>query len=182
MKKILSILVICFLCVSLTTPAFAKKLIKENKFDSIIKSNNIGNTATIAISIKNAKTGKVIYETDQDKLLHPASTLKLFSTTAAIDALGTDYCFRTQLFLDSQNNVYIKLGADPLLTSSDLKYLIRNLKNQNHKVVNNVYIDDSIIDNVEWGTGWMWDDDTYPNMAKFSAYNIDENIININLP
>ena len=36
-----------------------------------------------------------------------------------------------------------------------------------------------IIDNAEWGIGWMWDDTTNKRMQKFSAYNVDNNLVNI---
>lgn len=45
----------------------------------------------------------------------------------------------------------------------------------------NIYIDSSIFDNVEWGEGWQWDDEMNPLMPKFSAYNIDENLLNIEI-
>ncbi len=181
MKNILKALSICILSLALVSPALAKSVLKENKFDKIIKSNEINKTATIAVSIREAKSGKVIYENEQDKLLNPASTLKLISSVAAIDTLGKDYCFKTQLLIDKDSNVYIKLGADPLLTSNDLKVLIKSLRNKQYKSVNNVYIDDSIFDNVDWGTGWMWDDNTNPYMTKFSAYNLDNNVLKINV-
>ena len=154
---------------------------KDPSFDSVIKYSSLDKTSTIAVSVKDAKSGNVVYEYNEHKLLHPASTLKLFSTVPAVEALGQDYSFKTQLFVDKSNNIYIKLGADPLLTSIDLKYLVRNLRTQNLKTVNNIYIDDSIIDNVEWGTGWMWDDEVNPLMPKFSAYNLDDNLLKINV-
>lgn len=182
MKKLLKLLLTCFVLSLFIMPSFAKNLvIKENKFDSLIKASTFNKTSTIAVSIKEVNSGNVEYEYNQDKLLNPASTLKMFSTPVAIDALGNDYCFKTQLYIDKNNNLYIKLGADPLLTSLELKHLIRNLKIQNRKTLNNIYIDDSIIDNIDWGTGWMWDDETNPFMPKFSAYNLDENIFKISV-
>ncbi len=180
MKNFVKFLITCFVFSLFVIPAQAKVVkTKESVFANAVKASSLDKMATIAVSVKDAKTGSVVYEYNQNKLLHPASTLKMFSTPAAIDILGKDYLFKTQLYLDKSNNLYVKLGADPLLTSTDLKYLIRNLKNQNIKVINNVYIDDSIIDNVEWGTGWMWDDETNPYMTKFSAYNLDDNTFKI---
>lgn len=182
MKNIVKILITCFAFALFVSPTFAKVIkIKESPFDSAVKNSALNSTSTIAVSVKEVATGHVVYEYNQHKLLHPASTLKMFSAPAAVDVLGKDYLFKTQLYLDSYNNLYVKLGADPLLTSIDLKHLVRNLRNQNLKNINNVYIDDSIIDNVEWGTGWMWDDETNPYMPKFSAYNMDDNIFKINV-
>lgn len=51
----------------------------------------------------------------------PASTLKLVTSSAALNTLGSDYEFSTKLYKSSNNDLYLKLGADPFLTSSDLK-------------------------------------------------------------
>ncbi len=38
-----------------------------------------------------------------------------------------------------------------------------------------LYIDDSAINDIPWGTGWMWDDENNPYMPKYNSYNIDRN-------
>ena len=43
-------------------------------------------------------TGEVLYERDADKLFAPASTTKLYSVAAALDALGADYRFETPIY------------------------------------------------------------------------------------
>ena len=35
------------------------------------------------------------------------------------------------------------------------------------------------MDGIEWGVGWMWDNDTNPLMPKYSAFNLDQNLIKI---
>ena len=43
-----------------------------------------------------------------------------------------------------------------------------------------IFIDDRVLDSKTWGEGWQWDDDLNPSMPKFSAYNLDGNLIKIN--
>lgn len=150
-------------------------------FDNIIKKSQLNETATISVSVKNAKTGKVLYEYNQNKYLHPASALKLFTMAAAYDQLGGDYQYRTQLFKDKNNNIYLKLSGDPTLTTSDLTNLFKELKSKYKINVNDVVIDPTVIDNSQWGTGWMWDDDTSKYLPKYSPFTINGNIINISL-
>lgn len=150
-------------------------------FDNIIKKSQLDETATISVSVKNAKTGKVLYEYNQNKYLHPASALKLFTMAAAYDQLGGDYQYRTQLFKDKNNNIYLKLSGDPTLTTSDLTNLFKELKSKYKINVNDVVIDPTVIDNSQWGTGWMWDDDTSKYLPKYSPFTINGNIINISL-
>lgn len=156
----------------LTQVAFAKKL----DLDSTVKNSNINKTAIIAVSVKNAKTGEVEYEYNQDKLLHPASVLKLITLPVSLDALTPNYTFETKFALDNNNNLFIKLSADPALTSTQLKQAVNCIP---QKELNNLYIDDKVLDRYEWGIGWMWDDETNPRMAKISPYNLNQNILNV---
>lgn len=149
--------------------------------DRIMKSaSELDKTSVIAISVKDAQTGSVEYEYNPKKLLHTASTLKLFTTAAAMETLGDDYNFTTAIYKHN-NDLYIKLGADPLLTTEGLKTLIKDLRSEGQRDFNNVYFDDSIFDRQEWGTGWMWDNDTNPLMPKFSSYNLDNNTLRVNV-
>ena len=160
---------------------FAAQIAGAKDFDNIIKKSQLDETATISVSVKNSKTGKVLYEYNQNKYLHPASALKLFTMAAAYDQLGGDYQYRTQLFKDKNNNIYLKLSGDPTLTTSDLTNLFKELKSKYKINVNDVVIDPTVIDNSQWGTGWMWDDDTSKYLPKYSPFTINGNIINISL-
>ncbi len=156
----------------LTQVAFAKKL----DLDSTVKNSNLNKTATIAVSVKNAKTGEVEYEYNQDKLLHPASVLKMITLPVSLDALTPEYVFETKFAVDGNNNLFVKLSADPALTSTQLKQALSSIP---QKELNNLYIDDRVLDRYEWGIGWMWDDETNPRMAKISPYNLNQNILNV---
>jgi D-alanyl-D-alanine carboxypeptidase/D-alanyl-D-alanine-endopeptidase (penicillin-binding protein 4) len=55
-------------------------------------------TAHIGYRFVDLKTGEVVIERDSEKLFAPASTTKLFSTAAALDALGVDFRFHTPIY------------------------------------------------------------------------------------
>lgn len=178
MKNIFKILTLFFVLMFSINSSFA---ISVGKIDKTIKKSRLSESATVAVSIRDVATGDVVYEVNQNKLLHPASTLKIFSTYEALNVLGTDYFFKTQFYKDSENNLYIKLGADPLLTRAQLKQAFVDLKNAGHTSFNNLYFDDSIIDKKEFPVGWMWDDDVKEETPKVSAYNLDGNVFKINV-
>lgn len=139
------------------------------------------NKSAIAVSIKEAKTGNEVFAMNQNTPMLPASTLKLVTTYAALNTLGRDYNYSTSLYKSTNNDLYIKLGADPFLSSSDLSKLFQTAKEKNIIAPKNVYIDSRIFDSVEWGEGWQWDDDLNPLMPKFSAYNLDGNLLKIEI-
>jgi len=137
------------------------------------------NKSVISVSVKEISGGKKIYSHNASRQLAPASTLKLVTYSAAKDVLGDNFEYKTSLYKSTNNDLYIKLSGDPLLKSSDLKTLFATAYKKNILEPKNLYIDDSIFDSVEWGEGWQWDDALNPLMPKFSAYNLDGNLINV---
>ena len=113
--------------------------------DDVINSNAQFKPAIIAISVKDAKTGAVIYEKNSKSLTHPASTLKIITSSAALDYLGKNYKFKTGIY-KSGDKTYLKVGADPLFSYADLYSLISQYKSKNTGTIKNFVIDDTIID------------------------------------
>ncbi|MCR5260248.1 MAG: D-alanyl-D-alanine carboxypeptidase/D-alanyl-D-alanine-endopeptidase [Candidatus Gastranaerophilales bacterium] len=174
MKNIFKIFIALLFLSGMAQTVFA------NGVNTLIKESKLDTTSTIAVSVKDAESGKVVYQYNEKKLLHPASTQKVFTVFPALDVLGEDYLFRTEFYV-YDGNLIVKLGADPLLTSLDLKEAAKAIKALGYNHFKNVYFDDSVMDNVEWGVGWMWDDGTNKLMPKFSAYNLDGNLVNISV-
>src|SRR5262245_63734743 len=54
------------------------------------------------VLVVDAKTGNTIYERNPDKLFTPASTTKLYSTAAALAALGPQFKFETPVYRRGQ--------------------------------------------------------------------------------
>ncbi len=171
MKKILVTLLSIIITTSTANAMSINKAIRESNI----------NKSAIAVSVRDTKTGKVLYELNSKKPMIPASTLKSVTYTAVLDLLGEDYSFETGLYKNANNELFLKLGADPYLKSSDLKSLLKSAKEQGIEEPNSLKIDDTIIDNIEWGEGWQWDDALNPLMPKFSAYNLDKNLLKIDV-
>lgn len=148
-----------------------------NRIDSIIKRSKINDSSTIAVSVRNAKTGGEIYAYNQNKLMNPASALKVFTMKPVYDLLGSDYKFKTSLYKDKKNNLYIKLAGDPSFSTQKLTELLKNNKGE----VNDIVIDPYATDYVEWGIGWMWDDDVSPYFPKYSPFTINNNMIKVDI-
>lgn len=172
MKKFLCILSL-FIFGNFFLTACAVDNIKTVLAESSIKKD------TISISIKDTETGKTVYELNEHRLVSPASTQKIVTLAASLWTLGPDYNFTTDLYKDTNNNLYLKLGADPYLREKDLKKLMDDAKNKKILTPKNIYIDDYIVDGVTWGEGWQWDDDLNYLMPKFGAYNLDGNLLYI---
>ena len=150
----------------------------SNPINTTIANSNV-NKGGVAVSVRDVETGKVVFSYNEKKPSVPASTLKIVTTSASLDILGKDYNFSTKLYKNTNNELYLKLGADPFLASTDLNKMFNTAKSKNIIEPKALYIDDTIFDNVEWGEGWQWDDDLNPLMPKYSSYNLDKNLLSI---
>jgi D-alanyl-D-alanine carboxypeptidase/D-alanyl-D-alanine-endopeptidase (penicillin-binding protein 4) len=92
--------------------------------------------------VVSAPDGRTLAAVHADLPLIPASILKLLTTLAALEKLGPNYRFRTDFYLDSQNNLKIKGYGDPLLISEALKVIAKHLATL-VAVVHDLVLDDS---------------------------------------
>ena len=169
MKKFLNLVFALILTVTTANAENINKAISDSRI----------NKGAVSISVRDAETGKILYELNSDKPVSPASTLKSITLAAALNELGKDFEFSTELYKNTNNELILKLGADPFLKANDLKTLLKTAHEKNIIEPKAFFIDDTIIDQTEWGEGWQWDDDLNPLMPKFSAYNIDNNLLKI---
>ena len=179
MKKIIKLLTTFIVLLGFISVAQARPF--ENPITSAIKKSDISSSALIGISLKEITTGRKIYEFNSKTPMTPASIQKIATLLPAMDILGKDYEFKTQIYKNKDSNIYIKLGADPYFSSADLKGMIGSLVACKIFAPKAIYIDDSILDSNEWGEGWQWDDDLNPLIPKFSSYNMDSNLLTINV-
>lgn len=168
MKKIISLLL---------AMAFTISAASAESLHKTLSSLGV-NKSAVAIYIKDVNSGNVVFSMNEKAPMLPASTLKIITSSAAVDTLGADYKYKTQLYKSTNNDLYLKLSGDPLLESSDLDKLIESA-NSKSIVPKNFYVDDSVFDKTEWGEGWQWDDSLNPLMPKFSSYNINKNLLKV---
>ena len=139
--------------------------------------------ATTGISIRNASTGEIIYSNLGDTRVHPASVMKLLTGAAALETLGEDYTFKTELFMDGRiengvlhGNLYLRGRGDPTLTKNDLQAFASELKAKGiNSVAGNVYGDDTWYDNIRLSQDLNWSDELYYTGSQVSALTLSPN-------
>ena len=140
-----------------------KKL--QADIDAVLQ-DTLFTTASIGIKVVAVETGEVIYGKNMHvNYIIPASTTKLFTAATALAKLGADYRFETTLYIDTDanaeivNNVYLKGKADPVLQRDELVKLADALLQTGvQSIQGNIVIDETYLDRVPEGPGWMWDD------------------------
>jgi len=91
-------------------------------------------------------TGKVLFSKNADRMLIPASILKIYTALVALHYLGPGHRFVTEFYLDGNGNLKIKGYGDPLLVSEALSTIAEELGSKNGpglKGFNDLVMDDS---------------------------------------
>ncbi|WP_116107202.1 D-alanyl-D-alanine carboxypeptidase/D-alanyl-D-alanine-endopeptidase [Lewinella sp. IMCC34191] len=149
--------------------------------------------ATVGIAVREVASGNHLAGYNADLSLIPASTQKLLTTAAAMDILGADYRFRTQLIAGGEVNdgtlsgdLYVIGGGDPTLGSpymdgvADLDAVLDNWvaavrKRGIRRITGTVVGDGSYYDSAGTGRGWPWADLGNYYGAGVHGLNINEN-------
>lgn len=136
----------------------------QAEIDSVLQ-DALFTSAHIGIKAVAVKSGEVLYAKNAHKLHHPASTMKLITAAAALAKLGPDFRFETTLYADAidnghvKGNVYLKGKANPVLQEGGLAEMVNALREAGvHSVSGGIVVDETYLDSVREGPGWMWDD------------------------
>lgn len=159
------------------TPAFNKynsSRITEfwQQIDDIFNDPNF-NSASWGVVIKSLETGEYLYKRNEDKLMVPASNLKLFTTSAGLMLLGKNYRYKTSLFMNGnlegsvlKGDLIIQGSGDPTISGrfhEDDAYKVFNdwadtlLSRGVEEITGNLIGDDKMFDENGLGEGWSWD-------------------------
>jgi D-alanyl-D-alanine carboxypeptidase/D-alanyl-D-alanine-endopeptidase (penicillin-binding protein 4) len=131
--------------------------------------------ALVSILVKDAKNGQLIFSRNANKLLAPASNMKLFTAAAALYYWKPNHRFETAL-LQNNHDYYIKFGASPSLTTENLSALIRHLKTTEHtKIKGNIVLDTTRFKAPYVPNGVSYDDMGWYYAAPDTAIILDEN-------
>jgi serine-type D-Ala-D-Ala carboxypeptidase/endopeptidase (penicillin-binding protein 4) len=121
-------LLILFICSASSVRAQTKTNSIDVAISALAKDASLKN-ASISFVVKDLDSSVIISEYNPNLSLPSASTMKVVSTAAALDILGSYMKFETKImydgYIDSNNvlngNIYIKGGGDPTLGSKYFK-------------------------------------------------------------
>ena len=145
----------------------------RNKINKIIENSEID--LNMSIQVISLKDNKVIYDYNSQKLLMPASTNKLYTCAAALHFLEKDHQFGTDVFSNTKNLI-LKGGGDPDLSIKELDSLALEVSKK-YKNIDTLFIDDTFLDSLNYGEGWMWDEGPWWYAAPISALSVNDNCI-----
>ena len=133
--------------------------------------------------VRDARSGSTLYQHNPRTRLVPASNLKLLTTAAAMDVLGPQYRFSTQLLSDGSQqgerltgNLYLRGLGDPTTQFADYQALAAKLASQGvRQVQGDLVFDDTWFDAERLGVDWAQDDESTYYGAQISALTVSPN-------
>src|SRR5699024_9944839 len=145
------------------------------KMDEVLLDERLDGTVT-GVSVRHADTGELLYSRDGDKRLRPASNMKLLTASTALEILGPNYQFETEVLTDEarlgvvmHGNLYLKGKGDPTLMKEDLDAFAKDLKDKGiQRIEGNIIGDDSWYDDVRLSQDLNWSDEPFYTGAQVS--------------
>ncbi|WP_297099544.1 D-alanyl-D-alanine carboxypeptidase/D-alanyl-D-alanine-endopeptidase [uncultured Draconibacterium sp.] len=178
---------------------FSGQILAQNSFKSsvekLLQQDNYKN-ASVGMNVIDLNSGETVFSLDPNKLLVPASTMKMITSGTALEILGAEYRFKTQISYTGKidkngvldGDLVLIGGADPALGSEYfqdhyfefLKNWARQVKASGiTKVKGDLILDDGIYDTERIPDSWVWGDIGNYYGAGPSAFTVFDNMYRI---
>ncbi|WP_372651260.1 D-alanyl-D-alanine carboxypeptidase/D-alanyl-D-alanine-endopeptidase [Draconibacterium sp.] len=175
------------------------QILAQNSFESAVETllqQDDYKNASVGMNVVDLNSGETIFSLDPNKLLVPASTMKMITSGTALEILGADYRFKTQIAyigkIDKDGvldgDLVLIGGADPALGSEYfqdhyfdfLKNWAKQVKASGiKKVEGNLILDSGIYDSERIPDSWVWGDIGNYYGAGPNAFTVFDNMYRI---
>ena len=125
-------------------------------------NDKILDAGDVSLMVYDLTADILLFKHRAHKSVRPASVQKVLTSVVALDCLGSDYTFDTELFEmrdDVSCNLFVKGRLDPLFDDADALRMANSVVPGT--VIDTLFADCSFSDSLYWGSGWVWDDNPY---------------------
>jgi D-alanyl-D-alanine carboxypeptidase/D-alanyl-D-alanine-endopeptidase (penicillin-binding protein 4) len=151
--------------------------------------------AVWGVDIRSLQTGETLFELDADRLMMPASNMKILTLASAAEILGWDYRFTTTLETSAvveggvlKGDLVVRGGGDPTINARDgraasvLSQWIGTLRTAGIQSIDGRIVgDDQLFDDDGLGPGWAWDYLQFGYAAPVGALEFNENLATLSI-
>ena len=150
----------------------------------------------IGIKVASLDTGRILFEENANKLLRPASNMKLYTVSAALDRLSPDFRFATSVYAAAKPNAAGVLHGDLTIYGRGDPSLAARFNNGDYfkgiddlatriaaagvkRVEGDLVGDETHFTGPQYGSGWEWQDLTWYFGAEVSALTVNDNALDL---
>jgi D-alanyl-D-alanine carboxypeptidase/D-alanyl-D-alanine-endopeptidase (penicillin-binding protein 4) len=140
------------------------------------------------VVVRDLQTGETLYRRDSERVLIPASNMKLLVSAAALHRLGPEYRFRSRVWMRGtltpdgvlHGDLILQGLGDATLEMRGLETLAQQVRQAGvQRVQGYLLYDDSWLDAERYGFGWSSDDEPYGYQAQMSALCAERNAVRL---
>jgi len=189
MRVALAAVVLCG--IAATAPG-AQQPSLERDLDAILADPVVAR-ALAGVRIESLRTGEVLFQRNSNKLVVPASNMKLLTMSVAAERLGWQYRFETRLEAAGavtegtlSGDLIVTGNGDPSIVSPDgghpalfLDWADALKRAGISRVNGRIVGDDNAFDDVGIGAGWAWDYLADDYAAPSGALSYNENVVSV---
>ncbi|HEX2079855.1 MAG TPA: D-alanyl-D-alanine carboxypeptidase/D-alanyl-D-alanine-endopeptidase [Longimicrobium sp.] len=176
-------------------PAPAGRMAIAAALDSIFNDTALAH-AHWGVLVRSLDRGETLYARNAGRMFVPASNMKIVTAAAALEALGPDYRYRTQLVGTGpvvngtlQGDLLVVGSGDPTISArflGDPRAVFRawadSLRARNITyIAGHLYGVDDVFDDLPYGRGWAWDDMEDAYSAGISGLPFNEGVVAVEL-
>jgi len=137
------------------------------------------NRARWGILIQTVNRGDLLYSRDAQNYFIPASNVKLFTTAAALQQLGSQFQIRTSVYRTLAGGLRVIGRGDPSLTDIQLQALAKQIRQQQIRRVSQLVAEDDYFKGPVINPSWQWEDIQADYGAPVSSLILNQNTVKL---
>ena len=152
--------------------------------------------AMVGIKVVSLDNGRVLFEDHADKLLRPASNMKLYTIATALDRLSPDYRFSTSVYASTKPDAAGVVHGDLTIYGRGDPSIAARFNNGDYfkgiddlasrivaagvkRVEGDIVGDESYFVGPKLGSGWNWEDLTWYYGAEVTPLTANDNALDL---
>ena len=150
----------------------------------------------VAVHVASLDSGRTLYEENAEKLLHPASNMKIYTVAAALALLTPDFRFKTSAYVPAMPDAAGTIRGDLIIYGRGDPSFAASFNNGDYykaiddfaariaasgvkRIEGNIIGDESYFTGGRFGYGWEWDDLQWYYGAEISALTVNDNSLDL---
>jgi len=152
--------------------------------------------AMVGVKVASLETNRILFEENANKLLRPASNMKLYTVAAALDRLSPDYRFTTSVYARNSPDAAGTLRGDLTIYGRGDPSIAARFNNGDYlkaidelaariaatglkRVEGDLVGDETYFTGPQYGSGWEWEDLQWWYGAEVSALTVNDNALDL---
>jgi D-alanyl-D-alanine carboxypeptidase/D-alanyl-D-alanine-endopeptidase (penicillin-binding protein 4) len=169
----------------------------QTRISEVLRKSELA-PAMVGIKVTSLETRRTLFEENANKLLRPASNMKLYTVAAALDRLSPDFRFVTSVYGPARPDIAGVIHGDLTIYGRGDPSIAARFNSGNYfkgiddlatrivaagvkRVEGDLVGDETYFTGPQYGAGWEWEDLQWWYGAEVSALTINDNALDLSV-